>query len=175
MAREGRKVLVLEQGDMVGGCCSTFEREGYRFDAGASIVEAINGIESAFERLGTTFQSEVDLIPCDPVYSCVLRDGTRVAVPCSLEGTVEALSMISEQDGKNYTRFAEYNASFHDEARKSFFTSPVNGFGDMARIFRASPGLLKYQDLFTGSYQEVLRKYFKTSQVQETMSFAAAV
>ena len=31
--------------------------------------------------------------------------------------------------------------------------------------------LLKYQDLFTSSYQEVLRKYFKSSKVQETMSF----
>jgi phytoene dehydrogenase-like protein len=28
MAKQGRKVLLLEQSDPVGGCCSTIEREG---------------------------------------------------------------------------------------------------------------------------------------------------
>jgi diapolycopene oxygenase len=171
LAKEGRKVLVLEQSDLIGGCCSTFEREGYKFDVGASIVEVIGSIENVFDRLGTTFQEEVDLVTCDPVYSCVLRDGTKVTVPHSLDGTVEALSRISEQDGKNYRQFADYTGGFLAETQKGFFSSALNGFGDMAKIFRASPGLLKYRDLFTSSYQDVLRKYFKSSQVQETMSF----
>jgi phytoene desaturase len=171
LAKDGRKVLVLEQSDLVGGCCSTFEREGFKFDAGASIVEAINNIENAFERLGTTFQEEVDLIPCDPVYSCVLRDGTRLQVPFSIQGTVESLSQISEQDGKNFSSFAEFNAGLLAEVEKGFFTSPVNNFGDMAKIFRASPGLLKFGELFTSSYQDIMRKFFKSSEVQETMSF----
>ncbi len=171
LAREGRKVLVLEQSDLIGGCCSTFEKEGFKFDAGASIVEAIDSIENAFLRLGTTFQKEVDLIPCDPVYSCVLRDDTRLKIPFSVQGTVEALSKLSEQDGKNFSAFAEFNAEIHAETKKGFFTSPANSFGDFARILRASPGLLKHNELFTSSYQDILRKYFKSSKVQETMSF----
>ncbi len=34
LARQGRKVLVLEQAERIGGCCSTFERDGYHFDVG---------------------------------------------------------------------------------------------------------------------------------------------
>ena len=56
LAREGRKTLVLEQSDKIGGCCSTYERSGYRFDVGATILEIITPFERAFERLGTTFQ-----------------------------------------------------------------------------------------------------------------------
>ena len=134
LAKEGRKVLVLEQSDLIGGCCSTFEREGYKFDVGASIVEVIGSIENVFERLGTTFQKEVDLVTCDPVYTCVLRNGTKVTVPHSLDGTVEALSRISEQDGKNYRQFADYTGGFLAETQKGFFTSALNGFGDMLRI-----------------------------------------
>ncbi|MBM3957525.1 MAG: NAD(P)/FAD-dependent oxidoreductase, partial [Gemmatimonadetes bacterium] len=51
-AARGRRVLVLEQSDLVGGCCSTFERDGYRFDIGASIVEVIGTIENAFSLMG---------------------------------------------------------------------------------------------------------------------------
>ena len=171
LASRGHKVLVLEQGERVGGCCSTFEREGFRFDVGASVLEFIHSIEEAFRLLGTTFREEVDLVPCDPVYSCVLRDGSRFTVPLSREGTAEAMSRISPEDGKRFLRFADQCSGFMAETLKAFFTSPINGFGDMARIFRASPGLLRYRDLFTSSYQDVLRKFFKSGKVQETMSF----
>jgi phytoene desaturase len=171
LARGGRKVLLLEQSDLIGGCCSTFEREGYRFDAGASIVEVIDSIENAFRGMGTTFQEEVDLVPCDPVYSCILRDGSHFDVPLSRDATAEAMSRISPEDGKGFLRFADYLSGFLAETQKGFFTSPLNGFGDMSRIFKGSPGLLNYQDLFIGSYQDILRKYFKSEKIQETMSF----
>jgi phytoene dehydrogenase-like protein len=41
LAGQGRRVLVLDQNDTVGGCASIFERDGYRFDVGASIVEVL--------------------------------------------------------------------------------------------------------------------------------------
>ena len=62
LAKQGRRVLVLEQSQLIGGCCSTFERKGYRFDVGASIVEIIEPMERVFETLGTSLQKEVDLI-----------------------------------------------------------------------------------------------------------------
>lgn len=49
-------MLLLEQIGLVGGWCSTFEREGFRFDLGASILEVISSIEEPFRRLGTTLQ-----------------------------------------------------------------------------------------------------------------------
>ena len=32
-AKEGFKTLILEQSDIIGGCCSTFEVDGYKFAA----------------------------------------------------------------------------------------------------------------------------------------------
>ena len=37
LARKGAMVTVLEAQDYPGGCAATFAREGYRFDAGATI------------------------------------------------------------------------------------------------------------------------------------------
>jgi cation diffusion facilitator CzcD-associated flavoprotein CzcO len=42
LASQGRRVLVLEQSDAVGGCASSFQREGYTFDVGASIFEVLS-------------------------------------------------------------------------------------------------------------------------------------
>ena len=75
LAKQGRKTLVLEQAGRVGGCCSTFERDGYKFDVGASVVEVIQPIVQAFSELGTSVEKELDLIPCDPVMSTILPEG----------------------------------------------------------------------------------------------------
>jgi phytoene desaturase len=173
LASGGRKTLVLEQGEMLGGCCSTFEREGYSFDVGASIVEVIKPIEMAFEALGTTLADEVDLIPCDPVYAAVLRDDSRVSIPYSLDGTAEALSTLSPADGQAWYKFAGFFKGFLDEAMKGFFTSPADTMGDMARMFSKAPGMLKYAPLFLANYEMALGRFFKDPGVLESFAYQA--
>jgi len=173
LSKQGRKTLVLEQGELVGGCCSTFEKNGYKFDVGASIVEVINPIELAFQKLGTTLADEVDLIECDPVYSAVLRDGTRFSIPFSNEGTAEVISRISAEDGRQWSAFASFFKGFLDEAMKGFFTSPADTMMDMARIFAKAPGMLKYAPLFLRNYQGTIGSFFKDPKVLESFAYQA--
>ncbi len=171
LAKQGRKVLVLEQSERVGGCCSTFQKDGYSFDVGASIVEVVYPIEKAFEALGTSFQEEVDLMPCDPIYSYIFQDGSRINYPVSLEGTAEAISSISPQDGKQWFELADYFADMMKQTIASFFTSPCNNMFDLMKMGIKNPKMLKFLPLFVTSYQDVIKKYFKDDIVQQTMSF----
>ncbi|MGQ9475996.1 MAG: phytoene desaturase family protein [Actinomycetota bacterium] len=171
LAKQGRKVLVLEQSDRVGGCCSTFEREGYRFDVGASIVEVIHPIRKAFEELGTSFEKEVELVLCDPIYSYIFEDGSRINYPLSLEGTAEVISRISPEDGKQWYRLADYFADMMRQTIETFFTNPCNGFLDMVKMGLSNPRMIKFLPLFFRSYQDVILRYFKNDVIQQTMSF----
>jgi phytoene desaturase len=171
LARRGRKVLVLEQSSRVGGCCSTFEKEGFRFDVGASIVEEIQPIEMAFEQLGTRFQEEVELIPCDPLMEFVLRDGSHLTYPKSVEATAEVISKVSPEDGKSWLDFARYFAGLTKVAMEGFFVSPVDSMTDLTRLMMKTPALMKYLPLFAKSYQDVIKKYFKNDRIQESMSY----
>ena len=45
LAKARKKVLVVEQHSVPGGCCSSFNREGYRFDVG---VHYLGGVERDF-------------------------------------------------------------------------------------------------------------------------------
>lgn len=171
LALQGRKVLVIEQGDRVGGCCSTFEKDGFHFDVGASVVEEIQPIETAFEMLGTSLAGEVELIPCDPVMSFIYRDGSRVSYPGSIEETARVISGLSPPDGESFLRFADYFRGLTDVLMRGFFVSPATSFGDLFRLAADSPGLLKYAPLFVKSYQDVIKKYFKSEAVQRTMAY----
>lgn len=171
VARRGRKVLILEQSDGIGGCCSTFEKEGFRFDLGSSIVEEIQPIELAFEQLGTKFQDEVELIPCDPMMDFVLQDGSHITYPISVEATGEIISKVSPEDGKSWLEFAKYFSGLTKVAMEGFFVSPADSVMDMVRLMMKTPALMKYLPLFARSYQDIIKKYFKNDRIQETMSY----
>ncbi|MDD5712128.1 MAG: NAD(P)/FAD-dependent oxidoreductase, partial [Smithellaceae bacterium] len=171
LAKQGRKVLIVEQGDRVGGCCSTFEKDGFLFDLGASLIEDAEVINWAFERLDTTLWKEVDLIACDPVYTVILKDGTKITYPISSEETAKEIAKISPEDGRNWFEYAKYMQGFLDAAFKGFFTAPVNTFGDMVKMFAKTPALLKYGPMFASSYQGVINKYFKSEKIRESFAY----
>ncbi|MFO1526818.1 MAG: NAD(P)/FAD-dependent oxidoreductase [Turneriella sp.] len=171
LAKNGYDVLLLEQSSLIGGCCSTAKIKGYNFDLGASIIEDADVIDEVFGRLGTSLAKEVKLVPCEPVYDCMLSDGSRVQIPTDIEATVAELAKVSPADAKRFRKYVKKFRDFTETALKGFFVMPARGLIDMAKIFMRTPGLLKFGGLFVGSYEGALRKFFKERRVLESMSF----
>ena len=170
LAKQGRKTLVLEQAERIGGCCSTFERDGFKFDLGASIVEATELMNRAFERLSTSIWKEVDLIPCEPLYTVFLSDGTHMTIPKSIEATAEEIGRISPQDIAGWKAFCAYMQGFTAQLNDFFVTPTLTG-ADMLKIFAGSPKLLSYLPLFTSSYQDVIKKFFVNEKIRESLAY----
>jgi phytoene desaturase len=171
LARQGRKVLVLEQSERIGGCCSTFEKDGYCFDVGASIVEIIQPIEKVFRKLGTTLQAEVDLVSCDPIMSFIFPDGRRVTYPLSAAATGEVIASLCPEDGRRWKEFVAFADDLMEVTLDTFFSEPASTLTDMARLVRKNPRFLKFLPVFLSSYQDVLEKYFKDETVLKTMAY----
>ncbi len=171
LAAQGRSVLVLEQSGRVGGCSSTFEKDGYRFDVGATLLELIDPIERVFETLGTRFSDEVDLRTVDPVYNVVLEDGSSFTSPLSVRETGEAISRLSAEDGESWHRFSRLFGSFLDQALEGFFARPAGSLSDLMRLGIETPGLMRFAPLFIKSYEEVVNAYFKNPVVRQSMSY----
>ncbi len=171
LAKQGRTVLVLEQSGTIGGCCSSFEKDGYTFDTGASIVEVIKPIELAFAKLGTTLEKEVELLECDPVMTIIERDGSRITYPRSIDKTAEVISAISPGDGKRWYDFVRLMSEFTDVALNVFFTEPADSLTDVAKMFAKDPRFFKFIPLFIKSYQDIMEKYFKDERILKTMGY----
>jgi phytoene dehydrogenase-like protein len=77
LARSGARVTVLERHAVAGGCASFYQRAGYRFDVGATLVSGFGprGVHRRiFERLGVELAAE----PVDPAMIVHLPDATVV-------------------------------------------------------------------------------------------------
>ena len=171
LAKQGRKTLVIEQAERVGGCCSSFEKGGYTFDVGASIVEIIEPLQRTFKELGTTLEKEIDLIPCDPIMSVIMQDSSRVTYPLSIEKTGEIISRISAEDGKRWPDFVNLMHELTDVTLDTFFIMPANNMGDFLAMFKKNKKLWKFLPTFLSSYQAVLQKFFKNDKVLKTMGY----
>jgi phytoene desaturase len=173
LATQGRRVLVLEQYSQIGGCCSSFERKGFHFDTGASIVEIIQPIEKVFQKLGTTLQKEVDLIPCDPVMSIIRPDGSRMTIPSSIEKTGELIRSISPEDGRRWKDFVDFCSEMADVTLDTFFNMPADSMTDLFAMLDKQPRMAKYLPVFFASYQHVLERFFKDERVLQSMGYQA--
>lgn len=172
LAKTGRKVLVLEQSDRVGGCCSTFSKDGFSFDLGASILEAATEIDYVFDRLGTSLSKEVQLVSVDPAYCVILKNGDRVTLPVDPERTAAAIAKISPEDEAAWRSYYAYMDGFIEAAFSAgFFKKPVNTLRDFAGLFQRAPKLFRYAPLFLRSYEGVLERFFSDERVKEAHGF----
>jgi phytoene desaturase len=169
LAHQGRSTLLLEQSDRIGGCCSTFERDGFKFDLGATILEIIQPLESVFGELGTTLQAEIDLIPIDPIMSILFPDGERVTYPLSVEQTGEMIRSISPDDGLRWPDYVAFCQKLMEVALDTFFVMPANDLSDMLATGKKNPRLLKLLPVFMSSYEDIIRKFFQHERVLQTL------
>nr|ANY57952.1 phytoene dehydrogenase [uncultured bacterium] len=68
LASRGHSVDLLEKNDELGGRVGSFERDGFRFDTGASWYLMPEVFEHFFSMLGTSADAELDLTVLDPSY-----------------------------------------------------------------------------------------------------------
>ncbi len=85
LARDGLKVLLVEQHYMVGGYCSTFRRGGYLFDAATHFYPLLGNPATFTGRLLQELGVETRWIRMDPVDVFHLPDGSRFEVPVDLD------------------------------------------------------------------------------------------
>ncbi|MEA2559194.1 MAG: all-trans-retinol 13,14-reductase [Acidobacteriota bacterium] len=91
LAREGLRVLLVEQHYMVGGYCSTFRRAGYTFDAATHFYPLLGNPETLTGRLLVELGIDTGWVKMDPVDTFHFPDGTRFAVPADLDSYLARL------------------------------------------------------------------------------------
>jgi phytoene dehydrogenase-like protein len=175
LARAGYKVGVLERRPVVGGAVVTEEHvPGFRFDLGGSAHILIHGTpivqDLALERYG------LEYIDCDPLFFAPFPDGSHLFIWRDIDRTCESIAQISPEDADNYRRFiAQWTPVA--EAMLATFNGPSTPFNLFRKLIvgsgfgRAWPERLS--DIIRG-YGPLLRRVFKTPQVQALVGWMAA-
>ncbi len=121
LAVAGRRVVVLERHGSVGGKLAVHQRDGFRFDAGPSLVTLPAVFDELFRVAGTSLRDEVDLVRLDPQFQYSWRDGHRLIVT------------DAGCDAPGYRRFVEHGRTVWAVSERTFFAGPMSGPLSLAR------------------------------------------
>ncbi len=133
LAKEGFKVLVLEQSERIGGCCSNYDHEGFKPEVGAIFVIGREMYYKLFELLDLRLEDYLDFRLIDPVYDTILHDGTRTLLPRDIDEMEEVVASISPADVAGYRRFISDMTRIFD-LYQAALEMPMPALRDVSRL-----------------------------------------
>src|SRR5581483_9722982 len=180
LARAGRKVLVLERREMVGGCAVTEEIwPGYRVSTGAYLSSLLQDRivrELELERFGYHVDAK------DPAFFSAFPDGRYFFMWQDRAKTLAEISKFSKQDAEVYPAYEDQLERIARVIEDLLLVTPPQfpprGVGDFLEYLKVAARLrgLGRKDMvalvkiFTQSAAELLDEWFESEQVKVTLA-----
>ena len=118
----------------MGGKLGRFERDGFAFDTGPSLLTLPAVYRDLFLKTGAALEECVDLVAVDPVRHYRFADGTELDVPNSRPARVCARSTRpSGRRRGGLARFLAHAGEIWQVTRRPFLESPLDGPRDLLR------------------------------------------
>ena len=139
LAKAGKRVLVLERHDYIGGGCVTKElAPGFLFDEHSTVHQVIlsNPLLKADE-LGLKARFGLEYIYPDAPFASLFDDGSLLVSYRSVEATAQSIAQFSRQDADAYLRFCRMALQVHPLLEGALF-SPAVPLGPMISMLSQS-------------------------------------
>src|SRR5512133_3394847 len=180
LARAGRRVLVLERRELVGGCAVTEEIwQGYKVSTGAyltSLMQERIVRDLELERHGYKVDAK------DPAFFSVFPDGRHFFMWQDRAKTLAEIAKFSTRDAERYPAYEDHLERISQVVESLLLTTPPPfppaGLGDylehlkLAGRFRGlgPRDLVALVKVFTMSAAEFLDEWFESEQVKVTLA-----
>ncbi|MFM8280787.1 MAG: phytoene desaturase [Bacteroidota bacterium] len=162
---KGHQVTIVDKLDKPGGRAYVFERDGYTFDAGPTIITAPWLIHELFEIAGKKTDDYVNIIPIDPFYNVRFEDGTVFRYNGDKDSILKQIEALNPKDVKGYHRFIK-NAEKIFKAGFDLIDKPFTTFGSMLKVL---PDLIMLRS--ERSVAGMVQKYIKDYRLRQVFSF----
>ncbi len=154
LAKAGHDVVVLEQGDRVGGKLNVWEPEvpgvgTFRFDTGPHVLTMPWAIRELFEDLGERMEEHLDLVRMDPICRYHFPDGSRFDAPADPREAVRRIAETFPGDEAGFEELLSYARRIHETTVAPFlrqdFGAAVRGipsreqWGQLGRFLSLKP------------------------------------
>lgn len=162
----GVDTVILEARDKPGGRAYFWERDGFTFDAGPTVITAPDTLEELWQLSGRRMSDDVTLKPVTPFYRLSWPDGTRFDYSNDDHKLAAEIARLEPQDVAGYGRFLEYAANVYEEG---YVKLGHVAFQDMMSMVRAAPALAKY-----GAWRSVYAKvasFIRNEKLRQAFSF----
>lgn len=162
----GVDTTILEARDKPGGRAYYWERDGFTFDAGPTVITAPESLRELWELSGDAMERDVKLVPIQPFYRLNWPDGTNFDYTNNDDILMREIGALDPADIQGYRQFLEYSAGVY---REGYEKLGHVAFLDFASMVKAAPALAKYQAW--RSVYSMVSKFVKNEKLRQALSF----
>ena len=127
----GHQVTVVERLQKLGGRAQVFERNGFRHDAGPTVITAPFLFEELFELFGERLNDHLTFVPLSPWYRFYFHDGRTFDYSDDWEGMRSEIDRFSPDDVAGYEKLVEASRRFFEVGFTKLAHQPFTSFSTM--------------------------------------------
>ncbi|MEP7007140.1 MAG: phytoene desaturase [Sphingomonas bacterium] len=162
----GVETTIVEARDKAGGRAYVWEKDGFTFDAGPTVITDPPCLKELWALTGRDMADDVTLEPVLPFYRLNWVDGTSFDYTNDDSVLMAEIAKLNPEDVAGYRRFLEYSAGvFHEGYEKLGHVA----FLDFASMIKAAPALAKYQAW--RSVYSIVSSFVKDEHLRQALSF----
>jgi phytoene desaturase len=113
LAAAGRRVVVLEQNDAVGGKMGQIQQAGFRWDTGPSVITMRHVLADLFKAANRNLEDYLTLLPVEPLTRYFYPDGVIFDATRDLSRMAAQIAALEERDVEGYLAYLAYAARLH--------------------------------------------------------------
>jgi len=145
----GHDVTIVERNHAVGGKLAVFERDGFVFDVGPSLVTLPHVFDEVFRLAGTSLDDQVTMVRLDPQFRYSWRDGSALDVPDDPAATAAAFEAFTSGAGDQWRTFDGNGRTIWDISERTFFAGPMSNPASLLKRMESPRDLLEIDALRT--------------------------
>lgn len=162
----GVATTLVEARDRPGGRAYHWQRAGFTFDAGPTVITDPPCLGELWTLSGQDMAADVDLVPVAPFYRLDWPDGSTFDYSNDEPGLRAEIAKLNPADVAGYERFLDYAKGVY---RDGYVKLGSAAFLDMASMLRAAPALMAHRAW--RSVYSVVSSHVKDERLRQALSF----
>ena len=162
---KGYEVHLIDRCPRLGGRAQVFERDGFRFDAGPTVITAPFLFDELFELHGRRREDYVEFRPLDPWYRFQFADGDVFDYGGEIEDTEAEIARFNTADVQGYRRLVAHSEKIFDVGFTELSDRP---FHNLITMLAQIPALLKLRCYRT--VWQMVCAYLKDPKLRQAFS-----
>ncbi len=162
---KGYDVRLIDRCPMVGGRAQVYEREGFRHDAGPTVITAPFLFEELFGLFGERLEDSLKLVPLQPWYRFVFSDGDHFNYGGTLEETLAEIGRIEPRDRDGYLALLAHSRRIFEVGFTQLSAQPFHRFTTMLNQVPRLVSLRNYETVWS-----MVRRHLRSEKLRQAFS-----
>lgn len=162
----GIATTLIEGREKPGGRAYVWEKDGFTFDAGPTVITDPACLEELWALSGRSISDHVELLPVHPFYRLTWPDGTAFDYSNNDAELHAEIARLNPADVAGYEKFLEYARNVY---REGYEKLGHVAFLDFKSMLAAAPQLVRYEAY--RSVYSIVSRYVADDRLRQALSF----